>query len=156
MNNTTQNDVNTLLDEDKTPNTRNSSEFSSDYYQKIHDAIDPYSNNKSDICTRLNDSHGMAIDGLMGQITLLQDLAGSAPRPEVLEIASHSLACFADSFHRQLNVLDTIQGEYFTQVKKQREQDQETISHCESVIDEQTNKIVELERTIATLKGGAV
>jgi len=154
MNNTTQNGGTSPLDDAKTSNTRNSSEFSPNYYQKIHDAINPYSSKKDNIYQRLNDSHGMAIDGLMGQITMLQDLAGSMPRNGDLEIGSHSLACFAEVFHRQLNVLDIIHGEFFTQVIKQKEQDKETISHCESVISEQASKIVELERTLAKLKGG--
>ena len=154
MDNNSQNTGTSPLHEDKTPNTRSSCAFSPDYLQKIYDAIDPYSAKDATVESRLNDSHSMAIDSLMGQISLLQDLAGSGMVRDDLEIRRHSLVSFADSVHRQLSVLDRIHGEFFTQVIKQREEDKEIIAHCESVISEQVNKIVALERTLSALKGG--
>ena len=125
--------------EDKTPNTRDSSEYSPNYYQKITKALFPYAAKGEAVETTLNDNHGFLADSLIAQTELLRDLGRKINGNE--EIEGNGLAGVAENLITQLNVLIIIQAEYYTQTKKQKEQYQKIIA--------------DYERTIATLKGGA-
>ena len=136
------------------PNTRESSECSPDYNQKIVKALFPYSPRDETVETTLNDNHGFILYSLVGQVELLRDLGNKISGNE--DIEGYGLAGFADSLGRQLKVLEVVQGEYHTQVSKLKDQHKKALSECERAIHEDAIKIKELERTIAMLKGGAL
>ena len=138
----------------QTPNTRQSGEYSPDFYQKIFKAVEPYHRRSDGVDIALNDSRALVLNGLMGQVELLQDLGNKISGNE--DIAGFGLAGFAHSLNCQLKVLEVIQDEYHTQVGKRKEQHKKALSECERVIHEDATKIKELERTIAMLEGGAV
>ena len=136
----------------KTPNTRQSGEYSPDFYQKIFKAVEPHHRSSDGVDIALNDSRALVLNGVMGQVELLQDLGNKISGNE--DIAGFGLAGFAHSLNCQLKVLEVIQDEYHTQVGKRKEQHNKALSECERVIPEGAIKIKELKRTIAMLKGG--
>ena len=140
MSNTTQNAGILPPDEDKTPNTHLSSEYSSDFSEKLYKAMFPWTDRYKDdadgMC--LFDDSSLLIDTVLGQVELLRDLGNKIDGNE--DIDGFGLVGFADSLVRQLKVLDVVQLEYRVQVIHQKEQQQKIIA--------------ELQQTILKMKGG--
>ncbi|MCK5917871.1 MAG: hypothetical protein KAG34_05570 [Cocleimonas sp.] len=151
MNNNSQNDG---ILPPKAPNTRQSGEYSPDFYQKIFKAVEPHHRSSDGVDIALNDSRALVLNSVMGQVELLQDLGNKISGNE--DIAGFGLVGFADGLIRQLRVLDVVQGEYYHQVGQQKDQQQKIISERERARHEDATKIAELERTIIKMKGGVL
>jgi DNA anti-recombination protein RmuC len=151
MDNNSQNNGILPANEDKTPNTRASSECSPDLNLNLFKALFPYADLSDGLDIALSDARSFIIDRVMGQVQLIQDLANKIPYSEDLD--GEALAFTAESINRQLVVLNVVNDEYYKQVAKQKKE-LERLGDVEEELKAMLRLIDKLKRQNIALKGG--
>lgn len=139
MDDINENNTNKLLDGQK--------KLSSDFEKKIFYEMFPYHGALRSPYIDLTDSFDFLLDGMRGQVRLLEDLGNKIKGNE--DIAGHGLVSFADVLNKQLGMLGVIQTEFYSRGSDE-------INELQRVIDQKNRKISELQNAVSVLKGGAV